>query len=100
MILLAALIASACGIIEPDKTMIRSPRFPTIEIECTGDAIVPIDACRGWGEGMLDANPEFAAQTSRLVLTFRQGNARCAADFYVAGGTLLMTASAVCPTLP
>lgn len=100
ILLLAALLANACGVIEPDKTVVRSLRFPAIEIECQGDAVVLVDACRAWGEKLLDGNPDFAARTSRLVLTFRQGDARCAADFYGANGTLVMTASAVCPTLP
>ena len=81
------------GGIEPDETVVRSLRFPAIEIECQGAAVVPIDACRAWGEKLLDGNPDFAARTSRLVLTFRQGNARCAADFYGANGTVEITAS-------
>lgn len=100
VLLLAALIASACGTIESGKTLVRSPRYPAIAIECTGDAIVPLDTCLGWGEKMLDGSPEVVPQSSRLILTFRGGNARCAAEFYAANGTLVVTASAVCPTLP
>jgi hypothetical protein len=36
-------------------------------------------------------------ETTELVLNYRSGNARCAADYFAADGRMLMTAPARCP---
>ncbi len=43
---------------------------------------------------MLSGGP---METTKLVLTYRSGNARCAADYFAADGLMLMTAAARCP---
>lgn len=98
-LLTAALLLVSCSMLGPRKTVVSSDFFPGISIECVGEAVVPAYACRAWGEKLLAGTPDAAPSTVRLVLTYRSGNARCAADFFDAGGGLITTAAAVCPKL-
>lgn len=76
----------------------ESAKFPGVRIECGGDASLSDEACRDWGDMTLAGpGPAQGKAIARLVLTFRTGNSRCAADFYDAGGRLLATAAARCP---
>jgi hypothetical protein len=98
---LAALLLSACAPALQWPMTIESARFPEVVIECRGEPPLTQEQCLAWAESMLA--PPLPEQLDkqgigRLVLTNRPGNSRCAADFYRAGGGLLMSASAVCPS--
>lgn len=95
LVVLAAF--GACWLV-PGGTSVESAKFPGVQIECGGEASLPANVCRDWGERAL-AGPGLAQgqAVTRLVLTFRTGNSRCAADFYGADGRLLATAAARCP---
>lgn len=92
-----AAAVTGCGWQPAATGEIRSGSFPDVVIECRAEITIGEDVCRGWGENMLRRTPDRAAATRRLILTHRGGNARCAADFLSASGTLLETAAAVCP---
>ena len=86
---LAVTVLTACSM------TVVSPRFPDVSIECVGDPGLAEDACRAWGEEMLRTAP---VDTTRLELTYRTGNARCAADYLAGDGRLLMSSAARCPS--
>ena len=80
--------------------VVESREFPGVEIACQGEVRLAGDACQAWGEELL-ADPALPAGVRRVVLTANAGNARCAADFYVADDRpAVMTAAVVCPSTP
>lgn len=92
---LAALLLAACSSPIWTSFTVESDRFPAVTVECTGDPGLTEPGCEAWAEQMLSTGPN---ETSRLVLTYRTGNARCAADYFSADGRVLMTAAARCPS--
>ena len=96
--LLGMLAVTACSVFEPSPIRVESEEFPGIQIECVGEAGLSADRCRAWAEELLSGpaidQPE---GVGRLVLTFRTGNARCAADSFTDGGPPIVTVAAVCP---
>lgn len=85
---LAVTLLTACSM------TVVSQQFPDVSIECLGDPALTEKACRAWGEKMLGTAP---ADTVTLELTYRTGNARCAADYIADDGRLLMSSAARCP---
>lgn len=96
---IAVSAALLCGCLEPPQTpfVVTSDLYPDLEIECGGERGLTPQACTSWAESMMDQRLPAAARATRLVMTYRSGHARCAADFYGADGTLLVTVAAVCP---
>ena len=86
--LLVAVVLAACSM------TVQSARFPDVSIECGGDTGLSENECLEWAEQVLSAAP---VETARLVLTYRTGDARCAAESFAADGRLLMTSAARCP---
>ncbi len=81
---------------------VESAQFPDIDIECRAETGLSTSACMIWAEQMLPAAPTKPSgaddvPVTRLVLTYRTGNSRCAADYFAADGRLVMTAAARCP---
>jgi hypothetical protein len=96
----AAFVAAAligCGSGAAARPEIRSAKFPGTVIECRAEIFIAVDTCRGWGEKLLAGSPDLAGATNRLVLTYRGGTARCAAEFLGSSGAILGSAAAVCP---
>ena len=91
---LAVIGLAGCSLSAPLVMTVESARFPDASIECGGDRGLSEDDCVDWAEQVLTAAP---VDTAKLVLTFRTGNARCAADYFAADGRMLMTAAARCP---
>ncbi len=91
---LAAGLLAACSAAALQPMSVESGRFPEVTIECGGDPGLTERECEAWAEQMLSGGP---METTKLVLTFRSGNARCAADYFAADGLMLMTAAARCP---
>lgn len=81
----------------------ESEHFPDVEIMCKGDASLSEDDCRNWAGQMLLAAPTRPSggvdvPVVKLVLTYRTGASRCAADYFGADGRLVMTIAAKCPS--
>lgn len=91
---LAAALLVACSAVGPQPMTIESARFPGVTIECGGDPGLTERQCLEWADQLLSTGP---VGTVELVLTYRTGNARCAADHFAANGRMLMTAAARCP---
>jgi len=91
---LVAVLLAACSAAAPQSTTVEPGRFPGVTIECGGDPGLTARECEAWAEQMLSGGP---IKTTKLVLTYRTGNARCAADYFAADGRMLMTAAARCP---
>lgn len=85
---LAVVVLAACSM------TVESARFPDASIECGGDPGLTEGECLDWAEQVLSAAP---VNTAMLVLSYRTGNARCAADYFAADGRMLMTSAARCP---
>ena len=85
---LAAVILAGCSM------TVESARFPDASIECFGGRALTEAECLDWAEKLLSTAP---VDTAKLVLTYRTGNARCAADYFAADGRMLMTAAGRCP---
>ena len=85
--IVSAVVLTACSTVE-------SSHFPDISIECGGGRGLSEGECLEWADQMLSAAP---VDTAKLVLTYRSGDARCAADYFAGGGHMLMTAAARCP---
>lgn len=80
------------------NVVIESERFPGVEIACRGEVDMDADACRSWGDELLAGRPLAADGVTLVVLTANAGDARCAADFYVAADEpYAATAAARCP---
>jgi len=95
---LGALMLAACSM----PTTVESELFPDVEIECGGDSGLSADGCLTWAEQMISAAPPRAAgggdiSVTKVVLTFRTGNSRCAADYFAEDGRLMTTMSTRCP---
>lgn len=91
---LATLVLAACSAAAPQPFIVESGRFPDVTIECGGDPGLTERECEAWAE-QISTGP---TETSKVVLTYRTGNARCAADYFSADGRMLMTAAARCPS--
>jgi len=91
---LGALLLAACAAANPPSVTVESTRFPGVTIECGGDPGLTERRCLTWAEQLLPGRP---IETARLVLTYRAGNARCAADYFAANGRALMSSAARCP---
>lgn len=91
---LAVVVPTACATPMSSPTTVESAEFPEVRIECGGDPGLGDSECLAWAEQMLSTA---AVDATKLVLTFRAGKARCAADFFAADGRMLMTAAARCP---
>lgn len=91
---LASLLLAACSAATPQPMTVESGRFPDVSIECGGDPGLTERECEAWAGQLLSTGP---TETSKVVLTYRTGNARCAADYFSADGRMLMTAAARCP---
>lgn len=108
VVLLLGLALSACSTSSGDPASqmpvtVESARFPDVEIQCGGDFGLSEADCLNWAEQMLPAAPTRPSggvdlAVAKLVLTYRTGNRRCAADYFAADGRLVMTAAAVCPS--
>lgn len=92
---LAALLLAACSAPVSTPFTVESDRFPDVTVECAGDPGLTERECEAWAEQMVSTGP---AETSKVVLTYRTGNARCAVDYFSADGRMLMTAAARCPS--
>lgn len=92
---IGAVVLVACSTPAQRPMTVESDRFPEVTIECGGDPGLTEAECQAWAEQLLASGP---SETTRLVLTYRTGNSRCAADHFSATGRILMTASARCPT--
>lgn len=92
---LGALLLVACAAAAPQPMTVESDRFSGVTIECVGDPELTDRECDDWAEQMLASGP---IETTKLVLTYRTGNSRCAADYFAADGRALMTAAARCPS--
>ncbi len=95
---LGALVLAACSM----PTTVESELFPDVEIECGGESGLSADGCLTWAEQMISAAPPRAAggediSVTKVVLTFRTGNSRCAADYLDKEGRLMTTMSTRCP---
>lgn len=75
----------------PQPLTVDSGRFPEVSIQCGGDPGLTERGCEAWAEQLLSSAP---SETTKLVLTYRTGNARCAADYFAANGRMLMTVAA------
>lgn len=97
LIVIAALAVSsiACG--PAPIASIESRGLAEASVECVGEPSLSDAECQSWARRVFNEGPDRATVT-RLVLTSRIGNARCAADFYGDGGALLLTAAIVCPS--
>ena len=89
-----AVVLVACSAAAQRPMTVASDRFPAVTIECGGDAGLTEEECQAWAEQLLASGP---SETTKLVLTYRTGNSRCAADHFSADGRMLMTAAARCP---
>ena len=94
-------LLTACS--TPLPIVVESSQYPDVAIECGGEPGLTAHECLAWAEQMLPAAPTRPAgaeqlEVANLVLTYRTGNSRCAADYFTADGRLVMTASAVCPS--
>ncbi len=83
-------------------TTVESELFPDVEIECGGESGLSADGCLTWAEQMISAAPPRAAggedvSFTKVILTFRTGNSRCAADYFAEDGRLMTTMSTRCP---
>lgn len=92
---------SAQGPAAGANVVVESAAFPGVEIACRGEVYMEADACVDWGDAVL-TDPALAHDgVTLLVLTANAGDARCAADFYVAPDQPpAMTAAVVCPDAP
>jgi len=82
--------------------IVDSARFPDVAIQCGGEPGLSGDDCRAWADEMLAGTPTPPSGSQdvtvvELVLTYRTGDSRCAADYFAADGRLVMTAAAHCP---
>lgn len=91
---LGGLLLVACSAAPPQPMIVESDRFPGVTIECGGDPGLTEEECHAWAEQLLASGP---SETTKLVLTYRTGNARCGADYFAVNGRALMTAAARCP---
>lgn len=83
------------------NVVIDSEQVPGAEIACRGEVYLEADACRSWGDELLAGRPPAAEGVTLLVLTANAGDARCAADFYIASDrSATVTAAVPCPTVP
>ena len=94
-IVVALVFAGGCFTAPVPRVSVRSEDYPAIEIECRGGP-VPAAVCVAWGDDVLGGSPDLSAQTVRLVLALREGNRRCAAEFYGPGGQVVGTSAVVC----
>lgn len=90
---LGLLLLVACSA-APHPMIVESGRFPEVTIECGGDPGLTEEECQAWAEQLLASGP---IDATRLLLTYRTGNSRCAADYFAVNGRMLMTAAARCP---
>ena len=92
---------SAQGPAAGANVVVESGVSPGVEIACRGEVYLEAEACRVWGDELLaDPTPPVEGVTL-LLLTANAGDARCAADFYVAPDQPpAMTAAVVCPEPP
>jgi hypothetical protein len=89
----------ACSLVPDGVSVAESSKFPGVRIECRGEARLPAETCRQWGEDLLGGpGPAQGRPVAKLVLTFRTGDSRCAADFFAGDGGLISTAAARCPS--
>lgn len=102
-VLVASFALAACSAGPPTPPIIvQSEQFPQVEIECRGEVGLTEEDCRQWAEVMLPAAPTRPAggqdlEVAKLVLTYRTGSSRCAADYLAADGRTVMTTAAACP---
>lgn len=106
--LFLGLVLSACSTfsIKPVAQLpitVQSTHFPDVVIMCTGESGLSENDCRNWAEEMLPAAPTIPAggvaiPVVKLVLTYRTGTSRCAADYLGADGRPVMTVTATCPS--
>lgn len=98
VLFLGALVLAACSM----PITVESELFPDVEIECGGESGLSADDCLTWAEQMISAAPPRAAggeeiSVTKVVLTYRTGNSRCAADYFAEDGRLMTTMSTRCP---
>ncbi len=91
---LAVVVLAACATPPSSPMTVESAEFPDVRIECGGEPGLGESECLAWAEQMLSTA---AVDATKLVLTYRTGNARCAADYFAADGLMLMTVAARCP---
>lgn len=106
--LLLGLGLAACSVPSTDPASpmpitVESAQFPDVEIECGGEGGLSEVDCLNWAEQMLPPAPTRPSggedvPVVKLVLTYRAGNSRCAADYFAAHGRLVMTVAARCPS--
>ncbi len=77
--------------------------YPNVRVECTGEHGLTVVACTRWAEDMLQAAPpvipSIGEWDGRLVLIYRAGGGRCAADFYAPDGRAVASNSVPCPQI-
>lgn len=91
---LGAVLLVACFPAAPQPMTVESGQFPEVAIECGGDPGLTERECQAWAEQILPSGP---VGTTKLLLTYRTGNSRCAAESFAASGRMLMTAAVRCP---
>lgn len=83
------------------NVIVESREFPGVEIACRGELYLEAEPCRAWGEELLADSTLPPDGVTLLVLTANVGDARCAADFYVADDRPAAVSAAVpCPVPP
>ena len=107
IVLFVGLALAACSAPSGDPASqmpitVESAQFPDVEIECRGDGGLSADDCLSWAEQMLPAAPTRPSggediPVAKLVLTYRTGNSRCAADYFAGDGRHRHHQSASCP---
>lgn len=96
--MLAAPILASCS----PALAVESAKYPGVRIECQSEVQITADACRVWGDQMLDVGVRGGGSepVDRIVLTARDQATTCSASFYAAGGRLLGVDPASCPVIP
>lgn len=89
----AVVLLAACTMPVQPMT-IESEQFPEVDIKCGGEPGLAESECLDWAVQLLSSGPP---DTATLVLTYRDGDARCAADYFAANGRMIRTAAVRCP---
>lgn len=83
------------------NVVVESREFRGVEIACRGEMYLEAEDCRAWGDELLAGRPPAAEGVTLLLLTANMGDARCAADFYLApDGPVAVSTAVPCPAAP
>ena len=88
---IVALLVTACGADAgvPDVTV----TVGTVEVTCRAETALPdADACREWGRGLLDRQPD----ADRLTIIRHPGGGPCEVDYFRDGHVVLSVSPIPC----